>query len=71
MKTASSVINDPYFFQQILNYTSLVSIFEQLMKMSELKQLLMLPLQEFLLILEKQQNMDILISKTLVMSKAL
>ena len=39
--------------------------------MSELKQLLMLPLQEFLLILEKQQNMDILISKTLVMSKAL
>lgn len=41
------------------------------MKMSELKQLLMLPLQEFLLILEKQQNMDILISKTLVMSKAL
>ena len=36
--------------------------------MSELKQLL---LQEFLLILEKQQNMDILISKTLVMSKAL
>ena len=38
------------------------------MKMSELKQLL---LQEFLLILEKQQNMDILISKTLVMSKAL
>lgn len=71
MKTTSSVINDPYFFQQILNYTSLVSIFEQLMKMSELKQLLMLPLQEFLLILEKQQNMDILISKTLVMSKAL
>lgn len=31
----------------------------------------MLLLQEFLLILEKQQNMDILISKTLVLSKAL
>lgn len=55
------------FFNRFL-ITHLVSIFEQLMKMSELKQLL---LQEFLLILEKQQNMDILISKTLVMSKAL
>ena len=31
----------------------------------------MLLLQEFLLILEKQKNMDILISETLVLSKAL
>lgn len=72
MKTASSKsLMTLNFFHQILNYKSFASIFEQLMKMSKLSQLLMLLSQEeFLLISEKQQNLELFISTMLIISKA-
>lgn len=65
------IINDLYLFFIKYLITSFVNIFKKLMKMSELNQLfVLLSQEEFLLISENQQNLELFISIMLVISKA-